>query len=480
MRKMKWLVSAGFALLLWGACRKTDQPSTAGSSDFLEQRFFKQHSPDDPRVQAVARFVQGENERKQFLPILTSRIGFPRWDKALVVQSASGASRQQSGDSSVVYIPFVRDSQNYVNASLVVKMTPADTSFRIIRDNQYSSFGFDTASNTAQWHALDVFTIFATLDRSVFGPRDFQILDGRILGGEQSFHPVAHLEESQSGFQYKQGRGNYFTVISICYIITYSEVKSRLLNSNHFSRLEASSGGLLHCTLTYIETNDPNSGGGSWNTDPAGGGGGTGWIPTGDGTGPSQPIDTILARYSRFFRPLGDSIYTHLSQPSNIEYFFAGTKFPNSDSMAIMNIKTDFDSIQVYPNLVIGSQVLLFIWHSHVSTSMDPADRRCFSTDDINFLRSPACLKQNFVSFADCHGKLYALVITDVAKAQAFFSVNNLSMMDTKYSTTGGGTMQDVDERCVKAVIGSASANGISLYKSTDSPNFVNWTLINP
>ena len=72
------------------------------------------------------------------------------------------------------------------------------------------------------------------------------------------------------------------------------------------------------------------------------------------------------------------------------------------------------------------------------------------------------------------------MVITDVAKAQAFFAANDLWHINENYTTTGGGNMQEVDERCVKNIIGSAAANGISFYVSTNSPSFSTWALLNP
>lgn len=57
---------------------------------------------------------------------------------------------------------------------------------------------------------------------------------------------------------------------------------------------------------------------------------------------------------------------------------------------------------------------------------------------------------------------------------------SDLWHINENYTTTGGGNMQEVDERCVKNIIGSAAANGISFYVSTNSPGFSTWTLLNP
>lgn len=211
-----------------------------------------------------------------------------------------------------------------------------------------------------------------------------------------------------------------------------------------------------------------------------------GWNPGGGGGNPppppphQDPIDTILSKYSRKFRHIGDSIYNNHSLPGNKEYFFAGARNNTTNDTVILNIRTDNDSSFVTPNLSTPGHSLLFIWHSHVSASLNTADRRTFSPADIHYLRKPQCLKLNFTSFADCGNKQYALVIPDVAKAQAFFAANDLLHINENFWTTGGGNMQQIDERCVKNVIGSAAANGIAFYVSANSPDFSTWTLLNP
>lgn len=217
------------------------------------------------------------------------------------------------------------------------------------------------------------------------------------------------------------------------------------------------------------------------NAQPPGTGCPPGWnVPPPPPPPVPEPIDTILSKYSRKFRHIGDSIYSYHSLPGNKEYFFCGARNNTTNDTVILNIRTDNDSSYVIPNITIPGHYLLFIWHSHVSRSANPADRRTFSPMDIDYLRRPACLTLNFTSFADCGNKQYAMVISDVAKAQAFFNSHNRAFIEDNYWTTGGGNLQQVDERSVKNVIGSAAANGISFYVSTNSPDFSSWTLLNP
>jgi hypothetical protein len=160
---------------------------------------------------------------------------------------------------------------------------------------------------------------------------------------------------------------------------------------------------------------------------------GQGWTPTG-GTGTGglpptpEPIDSMLARYSKAIKDTAVYIYDNLSQPNNIEYAFSGIWYNNE--VKVFERTTNNDSINVMPKVMIGNLVLLFIWHSHVSTNIDISERSTFSPSDIDMLRHVRCLKQNFVSFADCRNKRYALVITDVTKASNFFNSHDYDQIE--------------------------------------------------
>jgi integrase len=92
---------------------------------------------------------------------------------------------------------------------------------------------------------------------------------------------------------------------------------------------------------------------------------------------------------------------------------------------------------------------------------------------------NPRALTQDFISFADCRNKRYALVISDVAKAKLFFKNNTFQDIVYAYSPSISGNTQQMQESAIINVIGTLSANGIGFYVSTDSPNFQSWTLLN-
>jgi hypothetical protein len=97
-----------------------------------------------------------------------------------VTGAASRIITEAEGDTvAVTYIPFVREEENFVNASLLVKTTPTDTAFKYVCDWQYASYGFDTTATG--WNANDVFHVFALMDNLVFGRNSFRIVDSNLL-----------------------------------------------------------------------------------------------------------------------------------------------------------------------------------------------------------------------------------------------------------------------------------------------------------
>ncbi len=124
-------------LLVYISCRKVDRQPDEPSTSLIESKFFTNHVSPNPLVQAITQFTKGQNNKYQFVDKLVKQIGYPYWDKAITV--ASGASNRGASDSNyITFIPFVRDSQNYVNATLEVATSPTDTTFRIMCDWQYN------------------------------------------------------------------------------------------------------------------------------------------------------------------------------------------------------------------------------------------------------------------------------------------------------------------------------------------------------
>lgn len=142
---------------------------------------------DDSIVQAINIYFKKYNNKHQFVGKTVNQIGFPYWDKSIIFRKTdeNPTGRGNSEDSVIVtYIPFVRDSQQFVNASLLVRTTPSDTSFQYLCDWQYAEFGFDTVQTG--WNARNVFHVFAMLDRSVFSRNKFRITDENLLTAQET------------------------------------------------------------------------------------------------------------------------------------------------------------------------------------------------------------------------------------------------------------------------------------------------------
>lgn len=175
-------------------------------------------------------------------------MGFPYWNKSLSVSKAGSQVRNLTENETLTYIPFVRDSQFYVNASLVIKTTPTDTTYQFLCDWQYSSFGYDT-TNTG-WNALNVFHVFTRLDNSVFNRTKFRITDENLLSQNvrnslagmglpfDSANITYMLKEPSGG---TAGRSHLWTLVTWCddydiciKAIDYTWLRSMRLQARHY------------------------------------------------------------------------------------------------------------------------------------------------------------------------------------------------------------------------------------------------------
>jgi len=432
------------------------------------------------------------------------------WNKAITVRNnmQRGGGEGDTTDVAITMIPFARDSQYYVNSVLLFKTSNTDTSYQFLCDWQYALYGFDTSQ--AKWDARSVFHIFSEFEKSVFDHYNFIITDTRIFGDTvETIKVDFEGSDSSSGLV---GRPSILTSINICtpYRICQTGGCLAFRTNGGIDREPVCCYPSYHtvCTTLWIEDGWIPASGGSGGGEPGGGGGGgndggfytpptceggsgrpnlvepctTGWYPLplpSEITPLPDPTDSILARYSRAIKDTAIYIYDNLSQPNNEEYTLTG--WLDNDLIKVYDVRTIHDSISVQPNLMFGQRVsVVFIWHSHVSRSDNPAQRGSFSPYDIDVLRTPRILRQDFISFADCRNKRYALVIKNVAKARAFFNSHTLEDLETLYDVSSTGDIQLQNENSIKNVIGTLGANGIGFYVSNDAPVFQSWTLLNP
>ncbi|HEX4877269.1 MAG TPA: hypothetical protein VFV31_11405, partial [Chitinophagaceae bacterium] len=300
-------------LLLFITCRKMDYSPPKPNDPALinvTDKFFNSHRSNDPTEKALIDYLKRVNEKENFVETTVNLIGFPRWDKILTPSFPRYVGRTESDSSAITYyIPFVRDSQNYVNASMAIRTTPSDTTFSYLCDWQYTEMQNNTASNqdTAEYFAI----FFMTLDKNVFGHNRFTIVDKNLFknGNSEARYIIF------PGEQNRQSRNNILTPIEVC---TNVHIPYGACSTPWAEKCIPTCDECIICTavviLTYCWTEyiDDGSGGGNG----TGGTGGTGGGGNGSTTPPECP-GTPTARTEDVTNPCGPG-WTPTSPPTAI------------------------------------------------------------------------------------------------------------------------------------------------------------------
>ena len=175
-----------FFVVFLFSCRK-EQASVSVPQEIVAERFFNEHRTNSTEEKQLVDYLSRLNEKKGFINKTVERIGFPHWDKLVkysflsnnsgnVASLSTGSSSKQ--DSATNYIiPFVRDTQNHVNAVMFIQTDKGDTSISYLCDWQYSKFG--TPAQISQ--AEDVAIFFMLFDRQVNGHKKFDVLDSALF-----------------------------------------------------------------------------------------------------------------------------------------------------------------------------------------------------------------------------------------------------------------------------------------------------------
>lgn len=148
------IISALVGMIVYVSCRKVDQTEELPNSpkqSTVTEKFFTIPIATNPSVKTIAKSIFRQNEKSKFVEGLVKRIGFARWDKAMV-QNSSAVGTETIGDSSsMLYIPFAIPDSNTTSAVLAVVMQPADTIYNLLYPQSYQQYGFDTLAQG--WNA---------------------------------------------------------------------------------------------------------------------------------------------------------------------------------------------------------------------------------------------------------------------------------------------------------------------------------------
>lgn len=268
--------------LMTMSCRKTDSLQEQPEIQTIQEKFFNSHRSSDPTEKAIVEFMKREDRKTPFIEKTVGQIGYPFWDKAIRENNIHANSRSAPDSIDVIYIPFVIDSQDHVNASMIVKITPSDTSFSYLCDWQYSERENTMTSSTdsAEYYAV----FFMLLDKHVFNRKRFVVTDSSLF--RSGNHRAAYVE--LTGNPTPGGRVNLIAPVEHCQDVTiyfvdcpYLGVAAECTPRCDRCNLCLSSISYEYCWTEYV------SGGGSGNAGSGSNDGGSGG--TGGGGSPTPP-----------------------------------------------------------------------------------------------------------------------------------------------------------------------------------------------
>jgi hypothetical protein len=283
-------------IIIINACRKVDGVGDYKSINLvLVSRFFKEHTSANLIVQAANGFVRRENEKYHFAEEVIKRVGYPYWDKSMIRKTASKSGRGNSGDSStLVYIPFVKDSMNTIDASLIIGFSADDTTFAWLCDWQYKELSYTSGMPNNQ-SAEGIALFFMVMDSYTFGHTKFNITDSNLFSDGHIYYEhgrsIGLLQASQDN---RVGRSNVQN-LEVCAFYYHCGTPNESV-CNDEDGCDFMNCPTDQCFLVDVEFCDDSwpegggagggtgsggsgTGGGGTGGGGSGGGGGGGWIP---------------------------------------------------------------------------------------------------------------------------------------------------------------------------------------------------------
>ncbi len=499
-----------FCIVLTQSCRKVEQPSSAPAISMkeVEAKFFNNYRSANATESALVNFLSRRNDSSHFVENAAKRIGYPRWDKSLKFNSRSsitGRAENNSSTASITFIPFVRDSQNYVNALMAIRTTNTDTSFKYLCDWQY-------ADTSATHMAPDVFALFMIkMDNHVLDNGRYTIKDSTIFTNWATKPASIDVLDSLP-----PATTNFLTPIyyTICFI-TYGPLV-------RCGWLEGCTSGQEDCWkycrneigrtcfdgIIWEDDGDWGSGGdgtGSGGGNPGNGGGdpppgdepppcgggglygrrpdpcGPGWEPLPNDDPPPPPCDSYITalgndlNFANQFKSLADTSIINLNYEKG---FIVNDRIGNS-----------YQSIQGDPTRPFIRYTLTTPANGILHTHCNPVTAMyrlnpMFSPEDVldmarNFLAGMAKDSNNFfIGLAHGYGPPYLLKITNVAKFRKF--AERIVKMESNPDEGKRFTAEykdkfwfDVTEKNERGFLNMLDfekvGNGLTLYRAADN-----------
>ncbi len=295
MRTTKQLVTLFLvsSLLFYFSCKKTDTillNENLITNSPIEEKFFTSNRTLDPTEKSLVDYLKRIDARDKFVEKTVAKIGYPRWDKAITNAKKKGGlnARNLQGDSiQTFYIPFVRDSQNFVNASMIIQTSQTDTSFTYRCDWQYAQMenNINSATDSAEHFA----TFFMVLDKAVFGYNKFNIVDTNLFRTQHGPTKYVKLDSSAG-----PNVNNFYDLVEFCQdvvvFVQYCQFpdSDQCRNGCDWCYQCVQSSHYTYCWEEYVWMGGGSTGGGTGGS--GGGGGGGGSTPPDCGVVPVDPL----------------------------------------------------------------------------------------------------------------------------------------------------------------------------------------------
>lgn len=500
------------ALAAYAACRKIDIPE-GNEKELTPERkqlkFYNSHPSSDPHVKALNAYLQRQNVQSDFVEKTIERVGYPIWAKTQISKTGDLSGRSMEDSVTYVYIPFSRENENIVNASLIIRTTSSDTTTDWVCDWQYTDKPRGSISLPGTAENLAVF--FMRFQHAIFGDSIFAITDSTLFSGWGTWgirERRAKIKSLSNG-----GRGNNQPVYECIDFYEcgtpdwcYAHGGCDYLNCPTYQCFltESYCSCVSNCSGGSGATGGGGSGTGGGGSD-TGGGGGTppppecqpvankgnnvtppgegcppGWNPPPPPPSPPEPIDSMLARYSRSINSTADSIFA-LSMANNYEEW--GFPFVQKNGLVYPKRCTTIHNIQmvILDRYKDVGETIMGELHTHPDPSPNPLSRSAPSGDDLETLNINSRL--NYTVFVECGNVRYALVIENVSLARAFLGINPTDVLSNNQTIVAQqqpnwqNNWQSATQVALAQLIGSSTSSGIGFYISDATKT--NYTKIN-
>lgn len=283
MMHQKRNLTGGFAglvillcLLLTGiSCRKADVISVTENHNAAEKQTAKVPAAISSEVSSVMNKFREESQYPGFSNMFKEKYGEPAWGKSLLLKKQTG-NAIQAQDMLIVPVlqPGDTEVRSYMEATL---SEPVQLYMRTAA--QYKSLAFGDAVNPVN-DAERAAVRFMMLNQQVFGFNTFRVTDNRLFNGSASRNSNTRTERTVT-----LGNNNSsdarLAYVEICVTITITTTNYHCTHTG-----SCSSGTCDGCYLCVSSSTTSNTTcEGWWEDDGGGGGGGTGGGTGGTGGG---------------------------------------------------------------------------------------------------------------------------------------------------------------------------------------------------